>query len=297
MLYRLSSQFFAVVGNCIYDAPRFEPVVGDGFVQFHIQLTGCLDIAVPGGRDSVVVPGPRLLVWNLPSGVDTYENVDAGVRETSVTLFCRPEFLRNILERDGLADHSELKRTIDGSQVAWHLLRPLSPTCQHLARNMMHNPFRDSMCLLYAEAKALELLCEILSEFAENLFSPQDARIERDERSLDIVRRILSTQFNPVPRIEELARASGISKSKLKRIFRLRFGTTLCDYSLECRMRNAFELLRSGRVSVSEAAHAAGYSHHTSFTEAFRHFFGSLPRDVRGGHSYCGRIRAPETCN
>jgi AraC-like DNA-binding protein len=281
MLYRLSSQFFAVVGNCIYAAPRLEPVAGEGFVEFHIQLAGRLAIAVPGGSDSVVVPGPRLLVWNQPSGIDTYESFDAGVRESSVTLYSRPEFLRGVLERDGVCSHPALRRIVDGSQSAWHLLRPLSPTCLHLARNLLHNPYRDTTCLLYAEAKALELLCEILNDFAE-IPPDRSAGVERDERSLDIVRRVLSTQFNPVPRIDELARTSGMSKSKLKRLFKMRFGVTLREYGLECRMHHAQELLRSGRGSVSEAAHAAGYSHHTSFTEAFRKFFNSLPRAARG---------------
>jgi len=254
MLYRLSSQIFAIAGNCIYDAPRLEPVLGEDFVQFHMQLAGRLDIAVPGGTDLVVVPGSRLLVWNQPSGIDTYENVAAGVRENSVTLYVRPEFLRGILERDCVYPHPILRRIVDDSQRACHLLKPLSPTCQHLARSLLHNPYRSAICLLYAEAKALELLCELLNEFSDG---------------------------RAVPRIDDLARTSGMSKSKLKRAFKVRFGVTLRQYGVECRMHHALELLRSGRTSVSDVAHPAGYSHHTSFTEAFKKFYGYLPRDVR----------------
>ena len=281
MLYRLSSQIFAIAGNCIYDAPRLEPVLGEGFVQFHMQLAGRLDIAVPGGSDLVVVPGPRVLVWNQPSGIDTYENVAAGVRENSVTLYVRPEFLRGILERDCVYPHPILQRIVDDSQRASHLLRPLSPTCQHLARSLLHNPYRSAICLLYAEAKALELLCELLNEFSEGRPTHRGPGVERDDRSLDVVRRVLATQFNPVPRIDDLARTSGMSKSKLKRAFKVRFGVTLRQYGVECRMHHALELLRSGRTSVSDVAHPAGYSHHTSFTEAFKKFYGYLPRDVR----------------
>ena len=280
-LYRLSNQFCVITGNCIYNTPRFEPVPGEGFVQFHLKLAGRLAIDVPGRTDSLVVTGPRVLIWNQPNGVNTQERIDAGVRERSVTLYCQPEFLQRVLKRDSAHPHRLLDGIITGAGSAWHMLKPLSPLCLHLARNLLHNPYRDTMCLLYAEAKALELLCEILHEFLEGSLTHAKECGDRDERQLDAARKLLATQFEPPPRVAELARMSGMSKSKLKRSFKAHFGLTLFDYGLECRMRYALELLRSGRQSVSQTAHAAGYSHHTSFTEAFHGFFGFLPRDVR----------------
>jgi AraC-like DNA-binding protein len=72
-----------------------------------------------------------------------------------------------------------------------------------------------------------------------------------------------------------------MSESKLKRTFKARFGATVFDYGLECRMRHALELLRCRRMSVGQVAYAVGYRHQTSFTSAFFQFFGFLPSKAR----------------
>jgi transcriptional regulator GlxA family with amidase domain len=72
-----------------------------------------------------------------------------------------------------------------------------------------------------------------------------------------------------------------MSESKLKRAFKARFGVTVFDYGLECRMRYALELLRCKRMSVGQVAYAAGYRHQTSFASAFHDYFGFLPSKAR----------------
>ena len=78
-----------------------------------------------------------------------------------------------------------------------------------------------------------------------------------------------------------LARRVGMSESKLKRAFKERFGTTVFEYGLECRMRHALELLRADSVSICQVAESVGYQHQTSFTAAFRDHFGFLPSEAR----------------
>jgi AraC-like DNA-binding protein len=59
------------------------------------------------------------------------------------------------------------------------------------------------------------------------------------------------------------------------------FGETILDFSLSCRMRHAMTLMRDQAWSVAKASEAAGYSHPTSFTTAFRRHFGVRPIEVR----------------
>lgn len=281
--YRVSNELFVLGIDCIYDAPRFEFLPGEDLIEFYFKLSGRLSLKLPGKAGDLVVNGQQLLIWSQPRGVDTSERMDAGLRDTSVSLYCRPDFLRGVLARDSMTTHPLLK-AFDARRTGcvWHQVRPLSPTAMHLSRCLLHNPYSDGLRLLYAEARALELLCEILSEFGDTAAPGSPGSGERDQRRLDNARRILATQFRPAPRVCDVARAVGMSESKLRQDFKRRFGVTLFEYSLECRMRHARELLLTKALSVGEAADAVGYSHHASFTAAFREFFGGLPREVRG---------------
>jgi AraC-like DNA-binding protein len=282
--YRVSDDLFVLGLDCIYDAPRFEFMPGEDLIEFYVKLSGRLSLMLPGEAVEVLVGDQQLLVWAQPRGVDASERIEPGLRDTSISLYCRPAFLRRLLARDSMKSHVLLDalNTLESPQRdrVWHRILPLSPTAVHISRCLLHNPYCDGLRLLYAEARALELLCEILSGFGDSVSDSRD-RNERDLRRLDTARRILATQFRPVPRICDVARAVGLSESKLKRDFKDHFGVTVFDYGFECRMQHARELLVSEGLSVSEVAYAVGYSHCTSFTAAFREFFDCLPSEIR----------------
>lgn len=99
-----------------------------------------------------------------------------------------------------------------------------------------------------------------------------------------MARHIVITQHSPPPLISEIARRVGMSETKLKRTFKVRFGTTIFDMGLDARMRHALELLRCKHMPVSRVALSVGYSHQTSFASAFKKHFGFLPRAARQDH-------------
>jgi transcriptional regulator GlxA family with amidase domain len=163
----------------------------------------------------------------------------------------------------------------------WHERRPLSAGLHYVATSLLQSPYQHGFRLMHSEAKALELLCEVLSPGSNELEAQRSAASTTLVRQIDTVRRILSTQYAPIPHIHELARRVGMSESKLKRAFKEHFGTTLFDYGLDCRMRHAHELLRANSMSICQVAECVGYQHQTSFTAAFRDHFGFLPSEAR----------------
>jgi AraC-like DNA-binding protein len=282
-LYRLDQELYVVVVDGVYDIMHMETVPGEGFMEFHLRLTGVLELTLPGNAGRVVVQGPRLLVWHQPEGLTVTETLKPQMRDTAISLYCRPQFLAELARRNGIT-HWPLLEELQShpADAVFHRQFELSPTLLYVAKSLLENPYHRAVRLLYAEAKTLEILCEVLSqvqllEFTAGAVPASDS----EARRLDAARHILATQLSTPPRLLEIARTVGMSESKLKRTFKARFGTTVFDYGLECRMRHALQLLRCRRMSVGQVAYAVGYHHQTSFTSAFFQFFGFLPSKAR----------------
>ena len=280
--YRLDQDLYVVTADGVYDVARTEMVPGEGLVEFHLRLAGVLEMTLPGYPQPVVISGPRLLMMYQPPGVGVSERVMPRIRDIGVSLFCRPQFLAELAQRNGIARWPLLEE-IDSheSTSVWHRQVALSPTLLHVGKSLLESPYRRGIRLLHAEAKALELLCEVLAVAQEADESPHGVTSECESRQLDVARRMLATQLSTPLKIRDVSRAVGMSDSKLKRTFKARFSVTVFDYRLECRMRYALELLRCKRMSVGQVAFAVGYRHQTSFASAFHDFYRFLPSKAR----------------
>jgi AraC family transcriptional regulator of adaptative response / methylphosphotriester-DNA alkyltransferase methyltransferase len=81
--------------------------------------------------------------------------------------------------------------------------------------------------------------------------------------------------------IQHLARAHGRSPSGLYRMFRRHFGHGPRQARSEARLRQACELLRRGRASITEVAYDAGFGSLATFYRWFRRAVGVTPTKFR----------------
>jgi AraC-like DNA-binding protein len=284
-LYRLDQDLYLVAADCIYDTAPVELVPGEGMVEFHLRLAGTLELSFPGQLNQVVVTGPSLLVLHQPDGVNISERCPARARDIGVSLFCSRDYLAALVRRNSIC-HWPLLDEIEASKnsrTVLHRLMPLSPGLLYVANSLLQSPFQRGVRLLHAEAKSLELLCEVLSLADIGVAESAPAITETEIRQLEIARNLLLTRLSNPPRIANLARMIGMSESKLKRSFKARYGVTVFELGIGNRMKHALQLLRCQQRSVDQVAQAVGYRHQTSFSAAFREHFGFLPRDARTG--------------
>lgn len=281
-LYRLDKELYVVAADGLYNTARVETVPGEGLVEFHLRLSGILEMTLPDRSQPVVVAGPRLLMMYQPPQVNVSERVVPKLRDTGISLYCRPEFLEELTRRNGITHWQFLDEIqAHGTHSVCYRLAELSPMLLYIGTSLLNSPYRRGIKLLHAEAKALELLCEVLASAQQGHGSAWAAASQSEVRQLDSVRWMLAKNLSTPMRISDIARAIGMSESKLKRSFKSRFGATVFDYGLECRMRHALEFLRCKHMSVGQVAYAVGYRHQTSFTTAFQDFFGFLPSEAR----------------
>ncbi|MFZ3004700.1 MAG: helix-turn-helix transcriptional regulator [Phenylobacterium sp.] len=81
--------------------------------------------------------------------------------------------------------------------------------------------------------------------------------------------------------LDQIARASGLSKFHLVRLFRAAFGTTPMKYAEGLRLDRAAERLRGSGTLIEEIGFSAGYESLGAFGRAFRRRFGAAPGAYR----------------
>jgi AraC-like DNA-binding protein len=78
-----------------------------------------------------------------------------------------------------------------------------------------------------------------------------------------------------------MARAAGVSRSQLAKLFRVHLGTTPMRHVWKTRTEHGVQLLRETGLSVAEAAYRCGFQTPFHFSRCVRQHFGAAPRDLR----------------
>lgn len=103
----------------------------------------------------------------------------------------------------------------------------------------------------------------------------------REHRRMARLKALLDSGGDGCRPLAEIAREVGLSASALQRQFRLAYGSSIDEYRREQRLERAWAALEQTGCSVSEVAHAAGYSSAANFSTAFKRRFGISPKLVR----------------
>jgi AraC-like DNA-binding protein len=271
---------YVTATDSVCDQPRSETVPGEGHYEFYVKLSGKLWLEVPHGP-ALKLEGPSLLFLRQSQGVSIRESIEPHVRETCVSVHCRPEFVHGLLEQ-AAKEEIALRRDLslrEAEPVLYQQL-PLAPSLACCVRSLLNCPYEGLLRLLHNEAKVLELVCLAVAAISNGQGS--STKSHRYDTRVDRARNMLHLNVAGIPDMRAVARSVGVSQSKLKRDFKASFGKTMSDYALERRMTVALDLLRAGDTPIGAIAAAVGYRHHTSFTAAFQRFFGFSPKAAAG---------------
>jgi AraC family transcriptional regulator len=99
----------------------------------------------------------------------------------------------------------------------------------------------------------------------------------------EAVRLELARRLGERQTLAELGRAVGLSSFHLARRFRVATGSSIHQYRLELRLREAQTRLREGERDLTALALDLGFADHSHFTNAFRRRYGVAPSRMRGG--------------
>lgn len=125
--------------------------------------------------------------------------------------------------------------------------------------------------------RVLEILAQTLfpAEQPEELFCHRHQRANRER--VDQACFLLSRDLENPPSLEMLAEKVGCSTFYLSRVFKEQTGVSIPHFLRMKRIEKAAELIRSGKVNVTEAAFTVGYSSLSAFNKAFVEQIGCCP--------------------
>ncbi|MDN3584657.1 helix-turn-helix transcriptional regulator [Mucilaginibacter flavus] len=80
------------------------------------------------------------------------------------------------------------------------------------------------------------------------------------------------------PNLSDLTKISGMSESKIKRLFKHIFGNTLYNYYQYLRIQQAAFLIKEQHLSISEAGYQMGFTNLSHFARIFERHKGIKPK-------------------
>lgn len=261
-----------------WGADQARTILGTGELKFHFKLSGNNTVEFSNGERAHVATG-QMSVLLQPEGMRKLDCMPKSTAEHSLTIICRPTLLTSTLGLDPDALPGPLRGfALQREQGYWLETMPLTGAAKKTLEDMLHSPHAGRFSHIHATARALDLICLFLDALVGNERRPHTRLSARDQRTLEGIRGYLAERYMAPPTLPELARMAGMNRTKLTQGFRELFGETVLDYSLRLRMSRARHLLLEGDT-VGRVAAAVGYAHHSSFSQAFKSYFGFAPTE------------------
>jgi len=129
--------------------------------------------------------------------------------------------------------------------------------------------------------KVEELLLYLLRADPEKFLS---IKILTEDKELLQIKKVVESHVGNLITVDEMAFLCHMSTSTFKRRFNEVYQTTPKKWLLSRKLEMAAELLRSSNESPSRVFLKVGYQNHSSFSEAFRNYFGSTPSQYQQAH-------------
>ncbi|WP_373229319.1 helix-turn-helix domain-containing protein [Cohnella sp.] len=168
---------------------------------------------------------------------------------------------QKLSENDYLPDDEVLIHTLPDGSIRKRIYRTFL--------NLLHDSrdrsgFWNSLCE--------NSLREIILLIAQRLTKKLDARIEHTLQ-------LLSQSMKEEVRIEELAKAAGLSSSRLSHLFKQEMGHSIVMHLNKMRLRQAALLMEYMGRTATEASLDVGFNNYNHFAALFRRLYGVSPRE------------------
>ncbi|WP_121062460.1 helix-turn-helix domain-containing protein [Chachezhania antarctica] len=277
--FEFDPSFTMILSDCFWETSGTLNYAGEDWIRFNFcfDAHAVFDFGHAGRFDLI---GQELRYFHQPAGVLCGHVIQGGARSVCTTISIKRAYLERICGLDATGDaEAGLPADTSGFFFRRH---EMSAACIRAAADLLAMTHEGPLRLLYARAKAEELLVSALAASERSISGGCIALSARDLVRLTEVRQCLEANLSRTPPVAELSRRFAMNRTKLAYGFRQLHGCTMREFISRTRLETAMTLLRDADLSIDQIAAEVGFSHASSFSAAFKKRYRVSPRRFRG---------------
>ncbi len=251
---------------------------------FNLSGTTRYDVKHGNGRkdECIAYAGSSVLNY-YPKTNGSFEKCDDQT-VISVSVDIDPKLLNRFIETIAGEIPQSLRRIIDGYDSSYFSsIKRMTLPMRDTALQVLECNQTSGARQIFLEGKALELIALQLEnlELEERGSSFFSSLSNMDLKKVYHAHDLLVHDLQTPPSLFELAKAVGMTHTRLNRGFREIYGTTVFGYLRKYRLEYADLLLKDSARNITEIAYAAGFSDSSHFSKAYLNHFGNPPSIYR----------------
>ena len=190
----------------------------------------------------------------------------------AVSIGFKKELLKKHLSSINIDLESFYRALLQSNQII--LTKSLEKVAMEILNCKMDAPAAD----FFFKAKANEWISRVIDTYLNR----KNYKIESDDdKALEDVARFLDDHFSMNINQRTLEKISKMSGTKLKNLFKEKYGQSITEYTQRKRMNVAETLLLNTELPIKEIAESVGYASHSKFSIYYKRYKGKLPSEVR----------------
>ena len=190
----------------------------------------------------------------------------------SVSIGFKRELLENHLASINIDTESFYSSLLQPNQII--LTKALEKVAMEILNCKMAAPAAD----FFFKAKANEWISIVIDTYLNR----KNYKIEiDDDKALEDVARFLEDHFATNVNQSTLEKISKMSGTKLKNLFKEKYGQSITEFTQRKRMNVAETLLLNTGLPIKEIAESVGYTSASKFSIYYKRYKGKLPSEVR----------------
>jgi len=241
-----------------------EPVFG-----FRFCLAGQKKLCMPGFKEEISILANH---WEFFHFTDDhcYHKFRPNDRLQIIYLMVAPERSSRLM-----GDLAPLPA--GGACRPFHQSRPITPDIRICLHQLLNCPYSGQTQKWYVEAKTMELMAHSRDRLEAGRRETSPPLRPHDIERMHHAGNLLVKDLQHPPRPGELARKTGVSRTKFFTAFRRVHGIPPSAYLRLARMEKARQLLKNREMNIAEIAAHLGFSCSGHFTRTFKQHFGVPP--------------------